>query len=90
MTGRSKFALFIFILFFTITLPVFAAEPSFRLAIDSTSLEKGVSSNLRLIVENASGAEVVEIQGLENFQVINQGRYTSTSIVNGAISRSET
>lgn len=90
MTGRSKFALFIFILFFTITLPVFAAEPSFRLAIDSTSLEKGVSSKLRLIVENASGAEVVEIQGLENFQVINQGRSTSTSIVNGAISRSET
>lgn len=79
--------LFTLILVLLIFISVEAKEPQFELNIDDTSLEKGVSANLVLSVENAQGAELIEIQGLSNFDVLNQGQSSSTQIINGNISR---
>ncbi len=68
-------------------IPVAAKEPQFHLNIDDTSLEKGVSTNLVLSVENAQGAEVLEVQGLNNFDILSERQSSSTQIINGDISR---
>ncbi|NLM96007.1 MAG: protein BatD [Halanaerobiaceae bacterium] len=93
MTGKSKkrIKIQIILLFSTLLfLTVMAAdteEPRFQLNIDDTVLQKGVSTNLVLVIENASGAKVIEIQGLENFDTLSQGSSFSTHIVNGRFSQ---
>ncbi len=67
--------------------PAAAKEPQFHLNIDETSLEKGVSTNLVLSVENAQGAEVLEVRGLNNFDILSERQSSSTQIINGDISR---
>ena len=69
MTGnRIKNIFLLFILIITILgseAKVLAANPEFRLEIDSLSLQKGVSTNLVLSVINAKGAKLLEIEGLK-------------------------
>ena len=62
---------------------VLAKTPQFRLDIDSLNLEKGVSATLTLSMVNAQGAEIIEVKGLENFDVVSTGNSTSTRIING-------
>lgn len=64
--------------------PVLAAqEPVFRLDIDSLNLQTGISTNIVISLVNAQGAEVLNIEGLENFEVLSQSQSTVTSIING-------
>lgn len=90
MTGnRIKNIFLLFILIITILgseAKVLAANPEFRLEIDSLSLQKGVSTNLVLSVINAKGAKLLEIEGLENFEVLTSGQSASTRVVNGKVS----
>ncbi len=77
------------VLLMLLYIPAEAKEPQFHLNIADTSLEKGISTNLVLSVENAQGAEVVEIQGLNNFDILNKGHSSSTQIINGDISMAD-
>ncbi len=87
MTGKKSKAAFI--LFITAAFMilakggVLAKEPQFRLDIDSLNMEKGVSSSLVISLVNARGAEVKEIKGLENFNVLSSRQSASTRIING-------
>ena len=57
-----------------------AQEPEFRLDMDNLNLQRGVSATIIISLQNAQGAEVVNIEGLEYFDVLSQGQSTSTSI----------
>lgn len=90
MTGK-KLTLKVFFILFIIAAGIFPAYgsvlaqgPQFRLDIDSLNLQTGVSTNLVLSMTDAKGAEVEEISGLENFDVISSGSSTVTQIINGA------
>ncbi|SHJ81595.1 BatD family protein [Paramaledivibacter caminithermalis] len=89
MTGKkSKLRIFFIILiiasiFFLMQGSVLAETPQFRLDIDSLNLEKGVSTNLVLLLVNAKGAKVVDIKGLENFDIVSKSNATTTQIING-------
>jgi len=91
MTGnRIKLIFLILILIVTILgsqASVLAANPEFRLDVDSLNLQKGVSTNLVLSMVNAQGAKLLSIEGLDNFEILNSGQSTSTSIVNGDITQ---
>ncbi|MCL1873689.1 MAG: BatD family protein [Clostridiales bacterium] len=63
-----------------------SSEPSFRLDMDTLSLQKGVSCSMVLTMENAQESELLDIDGLENFDVLSTSQSTSTTIVNGAAS----
>ena len=62
-----------------------SSEPSFRLDMDSLSLQKGISSSMVITMENAQDSELLDIDGLENFDVLSTSQSTSTTIVNGAV-----
>lgn len=88
MTGNLKFkAVFLLIIITAgIFLPlgnVLAKTPEFRLDVDSLHMEVGVSANLTITLSNAQGAEVLDIKGLENFDVVSANTSTSTQIING-------
>jgi len=95
MTGKRKkwvkvqIILLSFILLFSTVIAVNTEEPRFQLNIDNTNLEKGVSANLVLVMENASTAKLIEIQGLDNFDTMSQGSSSSTHIINGSITQSQ-
>jgi hypothetical protein len=61
-----------------------AKESEFRLDIDSLNLQNGISTNLVVSIVNANGADVKEIKGLENFDVLSSMQSTSTQIINGS------
>lgn len=87
MTGNKRsfsLILILLILPFLLNLPVRAAkEAEFNLTIDSLKLQTGVSTNLVLSLVNAQNAKVIEIKGLENFDVLSSSQSTSTQIING-------
>jgi len=60
-------------------------EQNFRLIIDSLDLLIGVSTELVLSVENAQGAQITDIEGLNDFDVLSTKRSTSQSIINGEV-----
>ncbi len=89
MTGKKLKTKTVFILFI-ITAVIFLAEgmvlaeePQFRLDIDSLNLQMGTSASLVLSTVNVRGAEVKDIEGLQNFNVLSTSQSTSTRIVNG-------
>lgn len=90
MTGKKLKAIFLLLILATVVFlaegNVFAKNPEFRLDIDSLNLQKGTSTNLVLSMVNAQGAEVIDIKGLENFDVLSSNQSTSTRIINGDIS----
>lgn len=89
MTGnRIKLIFLILILIVAILgsqASVLAANPEFRLEIDSLNPQKGMSTNLILSMVNAQGARLLSIEGLENFEILNSGQSTSTHVINGDI-----
>jgi hypothetical protein len=56
--------------------------PAFRLDMDSLNLQKGISANIIVSLENAPGAEIVGIEGIENFDVLSQSKSTITGNIN--------
>jgi len=64
-------------------------DPNFQLIMDSLALLKGVSTELILSVENAQGAQITDIEGLNDFDVLSTKRSTSQSIINGEVSSRE-
>ena len=65
------------------TIPSLAsADPSFRLEMDSLNLQKGVSGSMIVSMVNAQNAQIVSIDGLENFDVLSQGQSSYTSMNN--------
>lgn len=64
-------------------IPALAAQDAeFRLDTDTLNLQKGVSCNLVVSLVNAQDAQIISIDGLEDFSVLSQSQSTSTSIVN--------
>lgn len=60
-------------------------DAEFILSADSLSLETGVSTNLVVNLVNAQRADVTEIKGLENFDVLSTSQSTSTQIINNDV-----
>ena len=92
MSGKKRsmrtiwFALCLCIVtFFHIPAPA-QQNASFRLDMSSLNLQKGVSSNFVISLINAQGAQVLNIEGIEGFDILSQGQSTSTSIINGETS----
>ncbi|MDR0468345.1 MAG: BatD family protein [Peptococcaceae bacterium] len=66
--------------------PVLASQgPSFSLNVDSLTLQKGVSSSMVVSMTNAQGAQLLDIEGLEHFDVLSQSQSTSTSYIQGGM-----
>ncbi|MGB4187789.1 MAG: BatD family protein, partial [Limnochordia bacterium] len=61
-----------------------AAAPEFRLSMNNLNLQQGVSTTMTLSLINAQGAEIVEIEGLEHFDVLSRSQSTAISIVNAS------
>ncbi|MFW5972158.1 MAG: BatD family protein [Bacillota bacterium] len=95
MIGKTYIFKFSFIILILISISMFAVQssyassPEFQLDIDNLNLQKGVSTNIVLTLTNARGAEIVEIEGLDNFDVISERQSTSTRISNGEINYQE-
>lgn len=93
MTGRKlncSIALILLIISFVSIFTqstVLAEEAQFKLDADSLSIKTGVSTNLVITMVNAQSAEVAEVRGLENFDVISSSESTSTQIVNGNVTK---
>lgn len=91
MTGKKGYIRFILVLLITVFISSFAQglalaeETQFRLDIDSLNLPMGVSSNLVITMNNADGAQVQEVKGIENFNIISTSQATSTQIINNKI-----
>ena len=66
-----------------------AGEPLFRLDMDSLNLQKGASCNIAVSFENAQGAEIISIEGLENFDILSQSQGSTTSITGGGATHQE-
>ena len=60
------------------------SEPAFRIDMDSLNLQKGVSGNIVISMKNAQGAEIVGIEGIENFDILSQSQSSVTNIIGGA------
>ena len=63
--------------------------PDFRLSMDSLNLRTGVSTSLTLTLENANGAKLLRIDGLDDFDLVSQSTSSSTSISGSNIHRQE-
>src|SRR4051812_47770296 len=91
MTGRVqviKISLALFIIaacmLFAVLPSVDAAQtPQFRLDIDNLNLQKGVGATLTLAMVDAKDAEVIEVSGLESFDVLSSNQSTATQNING-------
>ena len=65
-----------------LSVPALAAgEPEFQISIDNLNLTKGASTTIVVSITNAQDAEVVSIDGIENFDILSQSQSSSTSIV---------
>ena len=67
-----------------------ATEPEFRLDMDSLNLQTGVSCSLVITLTNAQGAQVLDIEGLDSFDLISRNSSSSTTIIGGGVSHQET
>jgi len=87
MLGKIKKTILIGLMlcvFILSSIPVSAAQdPQFRLDIDSLNLTIGTSANFVISLTDAQGAQIVSIEGLENFDELNQSSTNYTSIING-------
>ena len=62
-----------------------AQEPVFRIDINSLNLQKGISANFVISLVNAQGARVLNIEGIEGFNVLSQVQNITNSIINGEV-----
>ena len=67
-----------------------APEPAFRLDMDNLNPVVGYSCYIVVTMDNAQGAEVISVQGLENFNVLSTNTGTSYSTSNGETVYQET
>jgi hypothetical protein len=58
-------------------------DTSFRLDMNSLNPQKGISTSFVISMQNAPGAQVSNIEGLEGFDVLNQGQNIFTNFING-------
>ncbi len=90
MTGKKIKISFLLLIIIISTLgmysSVLAKDPEFRLDIDSLNLQKGEGTTLVLSLVNAEGAQISEIRGMENFEIMSTNQSNSTQIINGDIS----
>ncbi|MDP4182540.1 MAG: BatD family protein [Bacillota bacterium] len=85
MTGKKICILLLIIIagIFLIEGSAYAKEPQFRLDTDSLKISKGESANLVLSMTDAQDAELINIDGLDNFDVVSSNPSMSTQIING-------
>ncbi|GAG98020.1 unnamed protein product, partial [marine sediment metagenome] len=60
-----------------------AQTPQFRIEIDNLNLQKGVGAALKLAIVDAKGAEVIEVSGLDNFDILSSSQASTAQIANG-------
>lgn len=83
---KAVFSLIIIlVIVFGVQLSVLAKEPEFRLDIDSLKIGSRESTNLTVSMINAQNAEIIGIEGIENFDVISSSNSVSTQSINGDI-----
>lgn len=58
-------------------------EPAFRIDMDSLNMQMGISGDIIISMTNAQGAKIINIEGIENFEIVSQSQSSVTSI-NGA------
>lgn len=63
-----------------------AAQEQFVLSLDSQELQVGVGANMVVSLINANNAQVKEIKGLENFDVLSTSQSSMTQIINNVTS----
>ncbi|MCL2121490.1 MAG: BatD family protein [Clostridiales bacterium] len=84
MAGNKRKGIAVLLVFCVaamLSFPLMAAqEPVFRLDMDSLNLQKGVSGSLTVSLINAQGAEIAEIEGIEEFDILSESISTSISI----------
>lgn len=90
MTGKIKRCIIYITAVYTAAalfcIPALAArDPVFRLDTESLNLTKGVSASIVISVTNAQGAEVMNIEGIENFDVMSKSQSSVTNIIGGEI-----
>ncbi|MCL2814838.1 MAG: BatD family protein [Oscillospiraceae bacterium] len=56
----------------------------FRIDMDSLNLQKGISGNIIISLRNAQGAEIIGIDGIENFDILSQSQSSVTNIIGSA------
>ncbi|WP_010246559.1 BatD family protein [Acetivibrio cellulolyticus] len=87
MIGKKLKAAFFLIIITSFILgaysSVLAKDPEFRLNIDSLNLQKGSSTTMVLSLINVKNAEIKEIKGLDNFEVLSKNQTSSSQDING-------
>jgi heme/copper-type cytochrome/quinol oxidase subunit 2 len=67
---------------------VSAEDIKAKLEIDTNKIEEGVSTNLTVVIDNATvGIHMKNIEGIENFDIISSNTSSTTSIINGQTSQ---
>jgi hypothetical protein len=67
---------------------VSAEDIKAKLEIDTNKMEEGVSTNLTVVIDNATvGIHMKNIEGIENFDIISSNTSSTTSIINGQTSQ---
>ena len=64
-----------------------AQNPQFSIDMDNRNLQTGVSAIFVVSIANARGAEIVRVEGLEDFDLLSQSQSTSTTIGTGGSSQ---
>jgi len=82
MAGKI-FGIIIYILIIMPVSVLAEQETVFRIDMNSLNLQKGVSSNVVISLENAPGAQILNIEGLEEFDMLSKSQSTSTTFTNG-------
>lgn len=75
--------------FLAITVHVGANTPQFTLDIDSLKLSKGESATLIVSIVNAQNAEILDIEGLDNFRIVSTSTSDGTQIINSEVTRTK-
>ncbi|HOA97236.1 MAG TPA: BatD family protein [Acetivibrio saccincola] len=71
-------------------IPVWGNTPEFRLDIDSLKLSRGESTTLAVSIVNAQNAEIVDIEGIDNFRIVSTSTSDGTQIINSQVTHTRT
>lgn len=71
-------------------IPVRGNTPEFRLDIDSLKLSRGESTTLAVSIVNAQNAEIVDIEGIDNFRIVSTSTSDGTQIINSQVTHTRT
>ena len=96
MAGKKINFKLVFILTLLITsllafkVQVWGNNPQFRLDIDSLNLSRGESATLAVSIVNAQNAEIVDIEGIDNFNIVSTSTSDGTQIINSQVTHTKT